>query len=621
MTEMKQALENIMDHLSKGLVYVDSNGRIQACNQKAKTITGIIFEQPATHESGQLKEGDIIIIADNKLGEDDGELDPADLSWLNIHDKNIKKGDMLIGIGVYKNSEIEPIYKYLREHQLRNPFKLDVNYLGFHISAMIDTANHEISISINGFEFTLPYFSSIGHMVAIDGSRGHIKFFQAKGYSVRKETIGNLLRGGSFMPKLPQSGGMDQLSVIGVQFLDLFEESDLSRKIFRILEGKEQPVQNVLYEINKRLVVCTIFPSVSSTDERETEGVYLLIEDASALEELLEDRNSLIEEIEKKHKQHLEHQKEFPEEVFQNFVGASSKTRETKYLAYKAAHTKFNVLITGESGTGKSKLAREIHDIKNPKAPFVEVNCNAIAPTLFESELFGYVGGAFTGASSSGKAGFFEAADGGTLFLDEIGDLPLEIQVKLLHVLQNKMIYRVGSSKPVQVDVRIIAATNKNLQEEVRKGGFRQDLFYRINVFPIEIPPLRERKGDLYLLINQIMRNVCAYYGMDIKQFSGEALRKMLSYHWPGNVRELENVIERAITLCETNLIYPEHISISQEVHPKTLKELVEREEARILENALFAFNGDKRVMMQELDISKTAFYEKIKKYGLKFSR
>lgn len=619
MSEIKQVLENLMDHLSKGLVYVDANGCIQACNQKAKSITGIILEQSVTHEAGQLRNGDIVIIADNNLGEDDGELEVSDLSKINIRDNQIKKGDMLIGIGVYENHEIAPAYKYLREHQLRSPLKVDVNYLGFHICACINTIDHVILISVNGFEFELPYFSSVGHMVVIDGSRGFIKFFQAKGYSVRKETIGDLLRGDSFMAKFNQleESTQEQISVIGQPFLNLFEESDLSHQIFRILRGKASSIQNALYEINKRLVLCSIFPDTNDSDEEAIEGVYLVIEDASALEELLAERNGIIEEIEKKQVQHLKHQKEFPEEVFKHFVGASSKTRETKYLAFKAASTKFNVLITGESGTGKSQLAQEIHDIKNPDTPFVEVNCNAIAPTLFESELFGYVGGAFTGASSTGKSGFFEAAHGGTLFLDEIGDLPLEIQVKLLHVMQNKMIYRVGSSKPIQVDVRIIAATNKNLHEEVRKGRFRQDLYYRINVFPIEIPPLRERKADLYLLINQTMRNACEYYGIEEKQFSGGALAKMLSYHWPGNVRELENIIERAITLCESNLIYQEHISIAQEEAPKTLKEQLEREEARILENALQMYNGDKQLIMKELDVSKTAFYEKVKKYGL----
>jgi transcriptional regulator with PAS, ATPase and Fis domain len=253
----------------------------------------------------------------------------------------------------------------------------------------------------------------------------------------------------------------------------------------------------------------------------------------------------------------------------------------------------------------------------NKTAPFVEVNCNAIAPSLFESELFGYVGGAFTGASAAGNAGYFEIADGGTIFLDEIGELPSEIQIKLLHVLQSKKIYRVGSSKPIPVNVRVIAATNRNLELEVEQGSFRQDLYYRINVFPIHIPPLRDRKSDLYLLINKSLEKICSRYEVPPKQFSGEALRKILNYDWPGNVRELENILERAIVLCESNVIYPEQISILSRGEHATLNQMLADSEARIIEQTLKQFNGDKQQAMKHLNISKSVFYEKLKKYHI----
>ena len=181
------------------------------------------------------------------------------------------------------------------------------------------------------------------------------------------------------------------------------------------------------------------------------------------------------------------------------------------------------------------------------------------------------------------------------------------------------MIYRVGSSKPIKVNVRVIAATNKNLEEEVAKGNFRQDLFYRINVFPIEIPPIRERKADLYLLINQILKKVCDSYGFESKQFSGEALRMLISYNWPGNVRELENAIERAVTLCDSNIIYPEHLKIYSEEIPTTMKEMLAREEERILEMTIIKNNGDKQKAMKELDMSRSVFYDKLKKYNIKY--
>lgn len=616
------AMELVMNSMNQGIIYIDRNRTIQHCNRWAKEITGIIINASASHEAGKISEGDIIILADNKLGDDDGNLGAEELALLNINDKDIHPGDMLVAVGVYKNKKIEPEYKYMRNHHLHTPFKLDVNYFGFHIVASIDTEKRDLLIEVNDELFLMRYNYAVGNMVVIDGVTGNIKFFQEIGYSVRNEDTGNLLRGASWAAKSPEDNDAD---VIGTRFLDLFDESALTEKLFAVLEGQGGAVANRLYEINKRPFICDVIPWYGADGAEEKpegtipEGVFLVFRDTQNLESLLEDRNEIIRQIEAKEEESYVAEPEYPEGAFSGFAGKSSCARETKYLAWKASQSRFNVIITGESGTGKSKLAREIHRIGNPDAPFVEVNCNAIAPSLFESELFGYVGGAFTGAKSEGKVGFFEAANHGTIFLDEIGEIPLDIQVKLLHVLQNKIIYRVGSSKPVKVDVRVIAATNKNLEEEVSLGHFRQDLFYRINVFPIEIPPIRERKGDLYLLINQILKNVCETYGLDQKQFSGEALQKLISYNWPGNVRELENAIERAITLCDSNIIYSEHLKIGKGNIPTTMKEMLEKEEERILETTLLKYNGDKQKAMKELDISRTVFYEKLKKYNIRY--
>ena len=610
-----KAIELLMDSMNQGIVYVDSGQRIQICNRKAKEITGIVIDAHVSHEAGRIAEGDIVIIADNKLGDDDGNLGAEELALLNINDKDIRQGDMLAAVGVYKNKKIEPEYKYLREHQLNIPIILDVNYFGFHIAASIDTEKKETLIVVNDTSYKLDYYSSVGNIVIIDGATGDIKFFQAKGYSVRNEDAGNLLRGQRYYGKDPEDTDLD---VTGRRFLDLFDQSALSERLFAVLMGQEQQISNHLYEINKRPFICNIVPW-RKAESRCIEGAFLLIQDAEHLENLLDDRNEIIKQIEEKNADTTERDLSYPEDAFEGFVGKSHKAREVKYMAYKASKNRFNVIITGESGTGKSKLAREIHMMGNPGAPFVEVNCNAIAPTLFESELFGYVGGAFTGAKTEGKIGFFEAAHRGTIFLDEIGEIPLDIQVKLLHVLQNKIIYRVGSSKPIKVDVRVIAATNKNLEEEVALGNFRQDLFYRINVFPIDIPPIRERKADLYLLINQILKRACDNYGLELKQFSGEALQKLISYNWPGNVRELENAIERAITLCESNIIYSEHLRIGKGSIPTTMKEMLAKEEERILEMTMIKYNGDKQKAMEELDMSRTVFYDKLKRYDIKY--
>ncbi len=627
-----RVIELLMDSMNQGIMFLDSAMTIQHCNHLAKQITGIVFETQGSHEAGQISEGDIVIIADNKLGDDDGNLTGKDLETLNIHDKGIREGDMLVAVGVYKNKKIEPEYKYTHGHHMNTPLKLDVNYFGFHIVAEIDTEKRQNTIHVNENTYKLSYFHSIGNVVVIDGTTGNIKFFQAIGYGVRNEEIGRLLREESWAAKKADSADID---VTGRPFLELFDESALSDCIRAIMAGSQNQVINQLYEINKRPLICNVVPWNGEEDpERYLEagefvtslekkglptGVFLLIRDTQNLENMLNERNEIIRQLEAHEKEEPGMERDYPEEAFEGYAGKSNKTREIKYLGWKASQSKFNVIITGESGTGKSKLAREIHRLGNPDAPFVEVNCNAIAPSLFESELFGYVGGAFTGAKSEGKVGFFEAANKGTIFLDEIGEIPMDIQVKLLHVLQNKIIYRVGSSKPIKVDVRVIAATNKNLEEEVAQGRFRQDLFYRINVFPIDIPPIRERKGDLYLLINHILKDLCDNYGLEPKQFSGEALQKMISYNWPGNVRELENAIERAITLCDTNIVYSEHLKIGKGTIPTTMKEMLAKEEERILEMTLLKYNGDKNKAMAELDMSKTVFYEKLKKYNIRY--
>ena len=604
-------IETIMDRMNQGILYIDSDMRIQSCNKRAKEITGIMTSTHSSHEEGVINEGDIVILADNCIGDDDGDLSGRDLSLLNINDKGIQQNDMLVAAGVYKNSKIQPIYKYIREHQLSVPLKIDVTYLGFHLLSLIDNKKKETVIQVNNLVYKMDYFTSVGNMVVIDGKMGRIRFFQGKGYSIRRESAGELLRGKAFGSK---NLDCSEIEVTGKGFLDLFDQSELTEKMSAVLHGDSEAITNRVYFINKLPFICTIIPW---EDEERVAGIFLMIQEVDNLEKLLMSRNEIIKQLEEKQAGMPQSEYGFPQDAFDCFVGKSGKAMEVKYMAYKASQNKFNVIITGDSGTGKSQIAREIHNIGNPKSPFVEVNCNAIAPSLFESELFGYVGGAFTGARSDGKVGYFEAADGGTIFLDEIGEIPLDIQVKLLHVLQNKVIYRVGSSKPLKVDVRVIAATNRDLAVEVAKGNFRQDLYYRINVFPICIPPLRERKPDLYLLINQILNRLCHLYGMELKQFSGDALQTLLSYDWPGNVRELENVIERAVTLCESDIIYSEHLSLEESAGLETLKSQLAREEKRILETAIMKHNGDKGLVLEELDISKSQLYEKMKKYSL----
>jgi DNA-binding NtrC family response regulator len=246
----------------------------------------------------------------------------------------------------------------------------------------------------------------------------------------------------------------------------------------------------------------------------------------------------------------------------ENVIGTGPKMQEVLAAVMRVAPTRTTVLLCGESGVGKDLIARVIHH-HSPRAgqPFVKIDCTAIPENLMESELFGYEKGAFTGAASA-KPGRFELADRGTVFLDEIGDVPAAVQVKLLRVLQDREFERLGSNRTRQIDVRVIAATNADLRRALEEGNFREDLYYRLNVFPITIPPLRERREDIPLLAESFLRKFAAETGSRVEAISPEAMRKLVEYHWPGNVRELENVIERSLLYADGSVLLPEHIRL-----------------------------------------------------------
>lgn len=243
------------------------------------------------------------------------------------------------------------------------------------------------------------------------------------------------------------------------------------------------------------------------------------------------------------------------DKAFDIIIGNSGKLKDALTVASKAAETDSNVIVRGESGTGKELVANAIHySSKRKNKPFIRVNCAAIPSTLLESELFGHERGAFTGAVTQ-KIGKFELADGGSIFLDEIGDIPIETQVKLLRVIQDKEFERVGGIKTIKVDVRIIAATNKNLEEAIKNGTFREDLYYRLNVIPIFLPPLRDRREDIPILADSFIKKINKKLNKNVKFITNNAIRTLMHYDWPGNIRELENIIERCITLCDGDYI------------------------------------------------------------------
>ncbi len=317
--------------------------------------------------------------------------------------------------------------------------------------------------------------------------------------------------------------------------------------------------------------------------------------------------------------------------TFDSIVGSTAAIEELKKTAWRASESDFSVLISGESGTGKEIFAQAIHQASSRRMhPFVRINCAAIPRDLLESELFGYAGGAFTGASPKGKPGKFELGNRGTVFLDEIGELPLNMQPKLLQVLEEKEFERVGGTAVIKSDFRIIAATNRDLEKMIEENLFRSDLYYRLNVIPIHIPPLRERNEDVSTLACHILKRLAREGGAFPARLSEEAEKVMRTYHWPGNVRELENILERVVSSLEEEVITPAHLpfhlragekQVQETPNSAGLKKMLEKTEKDLLVKALQDADGNKIKAARRLGIHRTHLYKKLRKHGLAESR
>jgi Nif-specific regulatory protein len=313
---------------------------------------------------------------------------------------------------------------------------------------------------------------------------------------------------------------------------------------------------------------------------------------------------------------------------FSNIIGTSGPTRQMYEQVAQVAQTNTTVLIRGESGTGKELIAHAIHyNSLRAKKPFVKVSCAALPDTLIESELFGYEKGAFTGANAR-KKGRFELAEGGTIFLDEIGDINAGTQVKLLRVLQEREFERLGGTESVRVNVRVLAATNKDMEKAIAGGTFREDLYYRLNVFTIFVPPLRDRKADLLLLADHFLEKFSREHGKVIKRISTPAIDMLMSYHWPGNVRELENALERSVLVCDGQVIHGHHLPPSLQtadasgtVTRVSLKDAVEGFERDLIQDALKTTRGNRAKAARLLDTTERILNYKVRNLGVDVRR
>ncbi len=314
--------------------------------------------------------------------------------------------------------------------------------------------------------------------------------------------------------------------------------------------------------------------------------------------------------------------------TWDDIVGQSPSILEVKRLARVAAPYPSNVLLTGESGTGKELFAQAIHNASDrANAPFIAINCGALPRSLIESELFGYEGGSFTNSKRDGQAGKFELANGGTIFLDEIGDMPFDVQANLLRVLQTREVVRIGGKKSIHIDVRIISATNKNLEESVANNTFREDLYYRLNVFAINIPPLRSRPGDIKLLSDYMLVKYATNFNKRVLGFLDETYRALNDYAWPGNLRELENTIERAVLVCQDEYIAPHDLPAGllgrkterffTTTSGRHIAMSASESEENLIRTAISVHKGNIRKISKELGLSRSTLYRKLKKFEI----
>lgn len=603
-------LESSLDLIDEGVIVVDKNKIIRVYNHRAREI---FYTDPRIgpgHPSGKIQSGDLVVVADISIGGDDGDLEPDDFRLLGIEPGNIRPGDGIAAVGFYGGEPGSAVWKAVSSETLDRSILLDYTFKGQAIRSQIDDFSKKAIITVDGVSYEIPYQVCVGHLVIIDPQSGRLKFYQARGYTARNEDIKQILLGKPYVAKGPQAMVPE---LLGKHISEIHPDSPGIRYLDRIIEEKVAGVRDMEFYINGIYARCSVYPV-------QVDGILA----GAAL--VLRDITELMF-WQKKAKDHHKHSF-----GLSRIIGQSRAILEAVQMAHRFSQSRSTLLLLGESGTGKGLFARAIHE-NSPRrsGPFIHVNMAAIPDNLLESELFGYEEGAFTGARKSGKPGKFVQANGGTIFLDEIGELDPVFQAKLLLALQEHgTIQTVGGTNPVNVDIRIIAATNKNLEAEVKKGSFREDLFYRLNVISLTIPPLRSRKEDIPYLIEDGLPRISSKVGKRITKVSERVKSIFMDYAWPGNVRELENVLERAANLAERDVVTEEDLpqSFRKRVENLTftdetpagcsLKNMAETAERDAIIKALQACNGNRTRAMQMLNIGRTAFYQKLKRYGIK---
>lgn len=592
-------LQSVMDSSSHAMFTMDRQGIVTHINQQAKERFGLFNHSHYSHGAGRIEKGDLVILATSGMGADDGNLTAADLAAIGIRDHRLRQGDMLAAVGVYGDTGVKPVYKSFRKGDTAE-LRLDVTFQGVPIS--VEIGEREIAVTVRSRRYSISYFVCIGQLVVLDGSSKQTKFWEEKGYSARKEGIGSLLRGGSFVAKGPDQ----EIHVVGYHFRDFFEGELFEEHLRQVLEGEASCFSDVAYEINGIALMASILPIRAG---EQVDGIIVKFRNIEDIHTTIIERNTAIAAAEWQFRQSSEHGTvDDGDEAIVAPHGNSAAIRAVRRRAYKLSQLDCNILITGEAGTGKSQLAQDIGRVQPRKGPFIMADCSAVDPAALDGILFGGV---------DGTPGLFQKADGGTLFLDEVGELPPNVQAKLLGVIQRREVFSVGSGTAVKVDVRLLVVADSALRTELEAGRFRQDLYYRLSAFALELPPLRERREDIYLVANELLEQICQRYHMPEKSLSGEAFAKLIAYDWPGNLRELENVLEGAAALSDSDIIYPEHIRLETAPTTLTLRQHMKQEERRYIRQVLTQCGGDRQQAMKLLDMSRSVFYDRLKEYDI----
>jgi len=605
----------IYDNIKEGIIYIDEFEKIHLFNRAAMEIFGLVDKKDRSHSEGFLKNGDIVVIATNSLGSDDGNLNRKTLNLLGYNGE-IKQGEPFVIVGKYADNTSKPIFYYGQHNGNSNEYRIEFD--GIKFSIIINHFEKSIDIGVNGELYKLSYIYTICNMIIIDGDNKSVKFAQSKGYTARNESPREILEGSPYKGK---GDFFKKENFIGRSIREIIDENITIDEFIMAAKGEKIEYSNQFAKLNNFPTLC----SIKSIFTGNKKGAILIVEDVSNIERIMKEKDYALEKLYQLQRD-IEKLEEFRDPI-PEIIGKSKRIINIKKMAAKASKSNSNLLILGESGTGKTLLAKAIHSNSVRKDhPFIHVNCSSIPENLLESELFGYEGGSFTGAIKKGKKGMFELADKGTIFLDEIGDLDIILQAKILKVIQDKSFYRIGGNVEIKVDVRIISATNRDLENMVKTNLFRSDLYYRLNVLTIVMAPLREMKNDIELLAETLIPFVCKKAGVSEKRLSHSSILKLKEYSFPGNVRELENILERAANITYEEIITPDNIMFENDSQEnssqfKNLKSYVKETERKVILEALIFYEGDIFKVMDDLGIKKSSFYQKIKDYKIDLSK